>query len=69
MTDRESDETIADASRRESKESESVEKVCADCGTLLDSTEWLPTRTSFDDENVVVYLFCDEDCRDAWQSE
>lgn len=57
------DPTIADESRGEGR----AEKVCATCGTAIDASEWHPTRTTTDDE-VEVYLFCSEQCRDAWSA-
>lgn len=57
------DPTIADESRGEGR----AEKVCATCGTTIDASEWHPTRTTVDGE-VEVYLFCSEQCRDAWSA-
>lgn len=45
-------------------------KICAQCGGSLDATERTPAATSRgDDGDVSVYLFCDEECRNAWKSE
>lgn len=56
------DPTIADISRGQGR----VEKVCATCGSAIDTSEWHPTRTTIDDGDVEVFLFCSEPCRDAW---
>ena len=61
------DDTIAEASRHETAEGRTV-KICAQCGRNLDPEEWTPTIATNDDE-VAVYLFCDETCRSSWQTD
>lgn len=42
-------------------------KICANCGSEIDTKEWHPLVTRTDDDgNFRVYAFCDEDCRDEW---
>ncbi|WP_458210773.1 DUF7576 family protein [Haladaptatus sp. NG-SE-30] len=62
-----SDETIADRSLREETDG-NVVKICTECGQELDPAAWTPTVASVDEE-VTVYLFCDEECRMAWQTD
>lgn len=57
------DSEIADESRLSGDESG---KRCANCGEAIDPSEWRPVATS--EEDVKVYLFCDDDCRAEWRS-
>lgn len=44
-------------------------KICANCGTQIDTKEWHPLITQTDDDGRFrVYAFCDEDCRDEWRN-
>lgn len=43
---------------------------CAACGAVIDSTEWHPAATQFDDDGEFHLLaFCSSECRSAWQAE
>lgn len=60
MTPR-SDDEIASASR-----TDDGRKVCATCGEPIDVTERHPVAASVESEDIDVYLFCSEACRNRW---
>lgn len=40
---------------------------CDVCGTPIESEEWHPIASEWDmDGEFCLYLFCSEECRDAW---
>lgn len=42
-------------------------KICANCGSQIETKEWHPLETMIDDDgNFRVYAFCDAECRDEW---
>jgi hypothetical protein len=44
-------------------------QACAHCGAALRSDVWYPVvLPENDDGDTELYTFCDDDCRDAWQS-
>ncbi|MBV0923240.1 hypothetical protein KTS45_03425 [Halomicroarcula limicola] len=59
------DDTIADRSLSETGDGDVV-TVCAECDGELDPGERTPTVATVAD-GVTVYLFCDEDCKAAFQ--
>lgn len=72
--DRDKDDTIASASLEEDTSGGTEKKVCANCGTTVDSTDWTPTVATLDHDgdgtdDVIVFLFCADDCRESWQLE
>ena len=55
------DQAIADGGLNEEFEQ------CAICGATLPKHEWCPTITDTDAEgNLVIWAFCDQDCKNAW---
>lgn len=49
---------------------EAVSKWCDHCGGPVATDEWYPAATRHDDDgNVEIYGFCDEECRERWESE
>lgn len=42
-------------------------RVCARCDAVIDTREWHPTIALGDP--VDVFLFCSEECADAWDEE
>ena len=56
-----------DSSDGDSASSQAAEPayLCDNCGSLLDLSTWTLTTTDED----AIRRFCDEACRDAWQSD
>lgn len=47
---------------------EELPTVCSTCGSVVDPSEWHPTRTIPDAEgDPQLHVFCDEDCLDEWR--
>ena len=41
--------------------------VCSTCGTVVDQTEWHPTRTkTADEDEPEIHVFCDGECLEDW---
>lgn len=60
-------ENATDAGADESSVRADEPKICANCGTQIDTKEWHPLVTRTDaDGRFRVYAFCDEDCQDEW---
>lgn len=72
--DRGMDDAIAPASLGADTSEGERQKLCANCGATLDTGDWTPTVASFEedadgDSDVVVFLFCAEDCRESWRKD
>lgn len=39
---------------------------CTNCGDEIDTAQWYPVVTRTVDEEVRLYSFCDDDCRNNW---
>lgn len=40
---------------------------CDNCDDALDLSTWTPTTVEDGDENVEIYRFCSEECREQWK--
>ena len=68
--DDETDGRGDDSHRDPGVNAEAVSKWCDYCGGPVATDEWYPAATRRDDDgNVEIYGFCDEECRQRWQSE
>jgi hypothetical protein len=44
---------------------EELPTICSACGSVVDPSEWHPTRTTPDEDGAPQFhVFCDEDCLD-----
>ncbi|WP_410764534.1 hypothetical protein [Haloferax sp. DFSO60] len=41
---------------------------CTNCGSHIDTSQWFPIVTELEEESVILYTFCDDDCLDQWTS-
>lgn len=39
---------------------------CDECGALIDPVDWTPITTERVEGDLVIYEFCDEECRSEW---
>lgn len=47
---------------------EELPTVCSNCGAVVDSSEWLPTRTTTDPDGASrLHVFCDDRCLAEWR--
>lgn len=45
-------------------------KTCAVCGSRIDTEEWHPVVSEWDDaDDFHIYAFCSSGCREAWADE
>lgn len=69
-TKNETDGRENDSGRSREVTAEAVSKWCDYCGGPVATDEWYPAATRHDDDgNVEIYGFCDETCREQWESE
>ena len=62
------EDAIADASLRESRDADPVQ-ICATCGAVVEDSEWHPTTVRVTEAGeVVIYLFCTDPCKTRWQA-
>lgn len=41
---------------------------CANCDSPVDLEQWHPFELGEDDDDTAVYAFCDEDCKEEWET-
>lgn len=61
---KEDDDVNASPSRESS--SDDVTTTCEVCGNPIDTGEWHPIETEWDDGDLSIHTFCSQECHDEW---
>lgn len=52
----------------ESSDETAPERRCATCDDVIDTSEWHPAAAVYEDDELAMYAFCSQECREAWEA-